>query len=99
MSRRRNDVDHENTVLDILCPRGHRVGMVVKHRLAHPRAGSYSTYRGVRHEDVPFPTDDSGKVRGTCPQCGAEVQHRWDRVRPRLDAMDESGRHTGELRG
>ena len=98
MSRRRNDVDYEFVAVDIECPKGHRVGLVIKHIGAHPRAGTYDTGRGVRFEDMLTPTDDSGKVRGVCPECGADVQLRWDRVRALLDRNHSEGRHTDALR-
>lgn len=98
MSRRKRDVVAEYSIVDVVCPSGHRVGQVTKLGGKHSQAGKYATIRGVRFEDNPVPSPTSGRVRGLCGECGADVQIRWDRVKVMLDELELSeGRHTGEI--
>lgn len=99
MSRRRENVQYEHVALDVICPAGHRVGLVIKEIPPSPFAGTYSTGRGVRFEEWPEPTHDSGRVRGTCEACRADVQVSWRRAKAELDAHEALGRNTGELQG
>lgn len=98
MSRRRGDVQHLQVVLDVLCPKGHRVGVVVKFIEPHPRAGTYHA-GGMTFQDLPDPTADSGKVAGICSSCQADVQIAWRRAKQALDDHERTARHTGELHG
>lgn len=98
MSRRRQDIEYEYVAVDIECSQGHRVGLVDKAIGSSPRAGKYTTRGGVNFEDVPTPSADSGRVRGVCDECGADVQVRWDRVRDLLDRNTGRGRHTDSIR-
>jgi len=99
MSRRREAITYEHVALDVLCPADHRVGLVIKAIAPSPFAGRYSTGRGVRFEEWPDPTDDSGRLRGNCRTCGADVQVSWSRAKAELDAHENAGKHTGEIRG
>ncbi len=95
MSRRnyrKPDTHFLYVMVDLLCTRGHRVGFAAKNIDQHPRAGSYGLSEGIEFEDLPAPTDDSGKIRGTCPDCGDQVQFRWERVRNLLDDNESTGR-------
>lgn len=100
MSRRRKGVHFLYVAVDIECPSGHRLGVVVKNIEidGSPSARTYMTGGGVRLRDIDAPTEDSGKVCGVCEQCGADVQLRWDRVRALLDRNHDRGRHTDTLR-
>ena len=98
MSRRRQGVEFEYIAVDIECPRGHRVGVALRFAGQHPHAGTYATAGGVRFEDVPDPTHETGRVRGLCGECGADVQAAWGRVRQVIDELEAAGRHTGTHR-
>lgn len=98
MSRRKREVVAEFAIVDVVCGLGHMVGQVTKLSGKHSQAGKYATIRGVRFEDSPAPTAVSGRVRGRCGDCGADVQIRWDRVKDMLDLLEiTEGRHTGEI--
>ncbi|MFX4287572.1 hypothetical protein ACQBJO_12950 [Janibacter sp. G349] len=97
MSRRQPASQYEFAAVDIECPHGHLVGKALK-SLAGPHAGQYGTSRGVRFEESPDADDDSGRVRGDCPQCGADVILRWSKVRDRIEANLKVGRHTDKMR-
>lgn len=99
MSRRRplGKVGYEYAAVDIECPRGHRVGHAMK-VLGGPHAGKYSTSRHLRFEESPDVTEVSGRLRGACRECGADVIVRWSTVRDRIEANIEAGRHTDTLR-
>lgn len=99
MSRRKGDVQYEDFAIDIVCPSGHRLGTVAKHGPQHARAGTYTTYGGVDFEESPSPSPDSGRIRGTCPQCGAQMLLRWDKVRAQLDRNSEIGCYRDQLGG
>lgn len=97
MSRRRPSAMHAQVVLDVVCPKGHRVGILVKLLEPHPNAGTYQVGLPLRFEDLPDPTDESGRIRGRCPDCGADVQVAWMRAKGALDEHDERGQHTGAI--
>lgn len=98
MSRRRPSVMHMQVVLDVECPKKHRVGFVTKLLDPHPDAGTYQVSLPLRFEEPPIPGDDTGRIRGTCPTCAADVQIAWSRAKSTLDDHAEHGRHTGRLR-
>ena len=98
MSRRSTDTDYLFVGVDIECPKGHRVGEVFKFTGQHPRAGRYTVGQGVQFEDAPIPTETSGRIRGSCTKCGADVEARGDRLRDLLDANEARGRNTGKFR-
>ncbi|GAA1970574.1 hypothetical protein GCM10009718_02640 [Isoptericola halotolerans] len=99
MSRRRPSVDSEHVTVDIECAAcGNRVGICMLYIGASPRAGTYSTGGGVRFEDRPTPEASSGKVRGRCGKCGADVQLRWSRVKARLDGNLVARRYNDSMR-
>ena len=98
MSRRKPDVDHMQVILDVVCAKGHRVGMIAKRGSHHPDPNPYLVGLPLRFEDLPSPTPTSGKVRGVCEKCGDDVQITWLRAREELDAHEARGRHTGTLR-
>lgn len=97
MSRRAPSVDYLFTSVDIMCPNKHRVGTATKIIGQHPRAGTYGTDGRVQFQESEDVTPFSGRLRGTCATCGADVQIRWERVRQVLDANEQAGRHTDEL--
>lgn len=97
MSRRKPATQYEYVAVDIECRSGHRVGLAMK-ILAGPHAGEFATGRGIRFEESPEPTETSGRLRGKCEQCSADVQVRWGRVLDLLERNEQQGRHTDTLR-
>lgn len=101
MSRRRRvedqgrgSVQPMQVVVDLLCEKGHFVGIALKYLDPHPKAGEYRQGNGLHFEQ----SGESERVRGTCGECRADVVVRWDRVRALLDDNEVRGRHTDELR-
>lgn len=99
MSRRRpkDQVQYEYAAVDIECPRGHLLGHALKF-LGGPRTGAYGTSKNLRFEESPQVEAESGRLRGTCPDCGADVIVRWSTVRALIESNIEEGRHTDRMR-
>lgn len=96
MSRRRSGIVALDVALDVLCDRGHRVGVVVRFGAhAGAQAGQYGLGGGVRFEHGV--AGSTGRLRARCSVCSADVQLRWDRIRTALEDRARSGQATGEM--
>lgn len=86
MSRRRG-AERDFYMLRIVCLCGEPLGKVCK------TGGRYLAPSPLEFRDLPEPTETSGKLVRRCPECGAEFQRRWDRLRAALDEMETRGVH------
>lgn len=96
MSRRRRGVEKSYTRLNVVCVCGEALGKVYK----QPMPGGRNRYiipRPLEFRDLPEPTPTSGKMVRRCPECGAEFQRRWDKLREMLDEMETRGIPIGEV--
>ena len=81
---------------DVLCARGHRVGMAWRFIPPDPRTRPQSDPSGYHYSKMAFvDTPAGGKVERECPVCGDPVRVRWQRI---VDALDE-GERDGKLTG
>lgn len=104
MARDRLNPDFLFTAVHVRCDAGHQVGTVIKNLGVHPRAGTYARSAGVTFEDVPEPTDLSGRIRGQCHECRpsekgtpVDVVIRWERVKAKLDENETAGLNSSNI--
>lgn len=95
MSRRRRGIEREFVSLYVVCVCGIKLGRVLKQ--PWPEGRQYLVPKPLEFRDVPEPTDETGKVARRCPECGAEFQRRWDKLRAMLDEMETRGVKSARL--
>jgi hypothetical protein len=90
-------VQREFVTIGVECSKGHRVGLVFR-SLIDDGGNPFGLGHGLTFVD-PTPEDrDSGKVKGRCEVCMADVQMRWVRVRAGLERLVVEGRTSDVLR-
>mgnify|MGYP003380019962 CR=1 FL=1 len=90
--RRKSATEFLNISVNLLCDRGHQVGMAWKDAAPVPEPHNFHVSR-VRWVE----SDKGGMVTSTCERCGSAPQWRWARIVSQLNENEAAGRATGTM--